>query len=75
MITLSPEATISLDRDLLERDLEQVLKLQQTVLKYFRIFKDNIPDEKLEELTEGNLDLQELYDCLEDLRSYVDEGI
>ena len=75
MITLSPEATVNLDRDLLERDLEQVLKLQQTVLKYFRIFKDNIPDEKLEELTEGNLDLQELYDCLEDLRSYVDEGI
>ena len=75
MITLSPEATVNLDRDLLERDLEQVLKLQQTVLKYFRIFKDNIPSEKLEELTEGNLDLQELYDCLEDLRSDVDEGI
>tara|TARA_R100001443_G_C3298809_1_gene164726 strand:- start:368 stop:595 length:228 start_codon:yes stop_codon:yes gene_type:complete len=75
MITLSPEATQTLDRDLLERDLEKVLQLQQTVLKYFRLFQNNIPSEKLEELTEGNLDLQELVNCLEDLRSYVDEGI
>ena len=75
MITLSPEATQTLDRDLLERDLKKVLQLQQTVLKYFRLFQHNIPSEKLEELTEGNLDLEELVNCLEDLRSYVDEGI
>ena len=72
---LSPEATQSLDRDLLERDLEKVLQLQQTVLKYFRLFQNNIPSEEIEKLTEGNLNLQELVDCLEDLRSYVDEGI